>query len=106
MKDMPAKSADSAAQTPDYSLTVVTEQGEQLTDFAWKILLWEEQVWRRPGAKAAAIGRSFGLTEIQYYQLLTRLLDLPAAAAESPLVVARLRRLRTAKIGHLDKPLS
>ncbi|HLU43432.1 MAG TPA: DUF3263 domain-containing protein [Natronosporangium sp.] len=59
------------------------------------ILAFERQWWRRPGAKEQAIRDTFGLSPIRYYQLLNRLLDHPAAFAADPVLVGRLRRLRT-----------
>jgi hypothetical protein len=62
-----------------------------------QILAFERRWWRRAGAKEQAIRDAFGLSSTRYYQLLNRLLDEPAALAEDPVLVARLRRLRTAR---------
>lgn len=59
-----------------------------------QILEFERRWWRRPGAKEQAIRDTFGLSPTRYYQLLNRLLDEPAALAQDPLLVGRLRRLR------------
>ncbi len=54
-----------------------------------------ERDWRSyEGGKDAAIRERFGISSARYYQLLARLLDSPAAAAQDPLLIARLRRRR------------
>lgn len=71
-----------------------------------RILAFEKQQWRRPGAKDAAIRAEFGLSATRYYQILNSLLDSPAALAAEPMLVGRLRRLREerrrARAGALD----
>jgi uncharacterized protein DUF3263 len=62
-----------------------------------QILAFERRWWRQPGAKEQAIRNTFGLSTTRYYQLLNRLLDQPAALAEDPVLVQRLRRLRTSR---------
>jgi hypothetical protein len=61
------------------------------------ILAFERRWWRHAGAKEQAIRDTFGLSTTRYYQLLNRLLDEPAALAEDPVLVARLRRLRASR---------
>ena len=61
------------------------------------VLVFERQWWRRAGAKEAAIRSRFGVPPTRYYQALNVLVDHPAALAADPLLIGRLRRLRTAK---------
>lgn len=61
------------------------------------MLGFERQWWRRAGAKETAIRDLFGTTPTRYYQALNALVDRPEALAADPLVVRRLRRLRTAR---------
>jgi hypothetical protein len=61
------------------------------------MLLFERQWWRRAGAKETAIRDRFGVTPTRYYQVLNALVDRPDALAAEPLLVGRLRRLRTAR---------
>jgi hypothetical protein len=61
------------------------------------MLVFERQWWRRAGAKEAAIRSRFGVPPTRYYQALNVLVDRPAALAADPLLIGRLRRLRTAK---------
>ncbi|TYP84830.1 DUF3263 domain-containing protein [Blastococcus xanthinilyticus] len=62
-----------------------------------EMLGFERQWWRRAGAKETAIRDLFGTTPTRYYQALNALVDRPEALAEDPLLVRRLRRLRTAR---------
>jgi hypothetical protein len=62
-----------------------------------QILAFERRWWRHAGAKEQAIRDTFGFSTTRYYQLLNRLLDEPAALAEDPVLVARLRRLRASR---------
>lgn len=61
------------------------------------MLVFERQWWRHAGAKETAIRERFGTTPTRYYQSLNALIDRPAALAADPLLVRRLRRLRTAR---------
>jgi hypothetical protein len=62
-----------------------------------RILAFERSWWRSPGLKEREILEVFGLQPTRYYQLLNELIDSPAAAQFDPVLVARLRRRRTAR---------
>ncbi|RZU34335.1 DUF3263 domain-containing protein [Blastococcus saxobsidens] len=62
-----------------------------------EMLGFERQWWRRAGAKETAIRDLFDTTPTRYYQALNALVDRPEALAADPLLVQRLRRLRTAR---------
>ncbi|HVL05903.1 MAG TPA: DUF3263 domain-containing protein [Acidimicrobiales bacterium] len=66
-----------------------------LTDRDRAILDFERTWWSEPGPKAAAIQARIGLSPARYYQLLSALIGSPDAAVYDPLVVRRLRRMRT-----------
>ncbi|WDZ85616.1 DUF3263 domain-containing protein [Micromonospora cathayae] len=68
-----------------------------LTEREIQILAFERHWWRHAGAKEQAIRDTFGLSATRYYQLLNALLDNPAALAADPLLVGRLRRLRSSR---------
>jgi hypothetical protein len=59
-----------------------------------EILTFEREWWRYADAKDAAIRERLGLTSEGYYRSLTALIDEPAALAQDPLLVRRLRRQR------------
>jgi len=68
-----------------------------LTDREREILAFERQWWKYAGAKEHAVRESFGLSATRYYQVLNALLDRPAALAHDPMLVKRLRRMRSAR---------
>jgi hypothetical protein len=61
------------------------------------VLAFERQWWKYAGAKEEAIRRQFGISPTAYYQLLSRLIDEPAALAADPMLVKRLQRQRAAR---------
>lgn len=71
--------------------------GPELTDREREILAFERRWWRHAGAKEQAIRDTFDLSATRYYQLLNGLLDKPAALAAEPMLVGRLRRLRSVR---------
>ena len=68
-----------------------------LTEREQRILAFERQWWRHAGAKEQAIRDTFQVSATRYYQLLNGLLDNPAALAADPVLVGRLRRLRSTR---------
>jgi len=62
-----------------------------------EMLTFERQWWRQAGAKETAIRDQFGMPPTRYYQVLNALVDRPDALAADPLLVRRLRRVRTAR---------
>jgi hypothetical protein len=61
------------------------------------VLAFERHWWRHAGAKEEAIRRKFGVGPTAYYQLLSRLIDDPAAIAYDPMLVKRLQRQRASR---------
>jgi hypothetical protein len=68
-----------------------------LTEREVQILAFESKWWKHAGAKEQAIRDAFGLSSTRYYQLLNGLLDSPAALAHDPVLIGRLRRLRSTR---------
>ncbi len=68
-----------------------------LSDRAQQILAFEARWWKHAGAKEQAIRDTFALSSTRYYQLLNGLLDDPAALAHDPVLIGRLRRLRSTR---------
>ncbi len=62
-----------------------------------RILDFERQWWKYAGAKETAIRDLFDMSSTRYYQLLNALLDSPAALEHDPMLVKRLRRMRSAR---------
>ncbi len=66
-----------------------------LTDRERSILDFERTWWSEPGPKGVAIQARIGLSPARYYQLLAELIGSTEAEAYDPLVVRRLRKLRS-----------
>jgi uncharacterized protein DUF3263 len=62
-----------------------------------EILAFERQWWRYAGAKEQAIRDLFDMSATRYYQVLNALIDRPEALAADPMLVKRLRRLRSSR---------
>ncbi|WBB78940.1 DUF3263 domain-containing protein [Micromonospora sp. WMMD882] len=89
----PGEPTDPAAADP----AVGSGAGDELAERDRRILAFERNWWRHAGAKEQAIRDTFGLSATRYYQLLNALLDNPAALAADPVLVSRLRRLRSSR---------
>lgn len=63
-----------------------------------KILTFEKRWYKAQSAKEADVTDEFGLSPVRYYQLLDRLLDDPEALAAEPILVKRLRRIRSSRV--------
>ncbi|KLO27490.1 MULTISPECIES: DUF3263 domain-containing protein [Mycobacteriaceae] len=61
------------------------------------ILSFERDWWKYAGAKEEAIKERFALSATRYYQVLNALVDRPEALAADPMLVKRLRRLRSSR---------
>ena len=83
----------SAERTPQEHADAATPGG--LSERDTKILAFERQWWKYAGAKESAVREQFNMSATRYYQVLNALIDRPEALAEDPLLVRRLRRLRS-----------
>jgi hypothetical protein len=83
-RSIPAESSAAGA-------TIATE----LSDRDREILEFERQWWKYAGAKETAVRDKFDMSSTRYYQVLNALIDRPEALAADPLLVRRLRRLRS-----------
>ena len=83
-KPMPAREQDAGAPGP-------LEERER------SVLAFERRFWRHAGAKEEAIRRELGVAPTAYYQLLSQLIDDPAAIAYDPMLVKRLQRQRASR---------
>ena len=71
--------------------------GAGLTETEAAILNFERQWWKYAGAKETAIRELFDMSATRYYQVLNQLLDSEAALAADPMLVKRLRRMRSSR---------
>jgi hypothetical protein len=68
-----------------------------LSDRDREILAFERQWWKYAGAKETAIRDLFDMSATRYYQTLNSLIDRPEALVHDPMLVKRLRRLRSTR---------
>nr|WP_231850028.1 DUF3263 domain-containing protein [Saccharopolyspora erythraea] len=69
----------------------------ELGEREWSILAFERQWWKSAGRKDQAIRELFDMSSSRYYQLLNALLDNPAAFRADPMLIKRLRKVRTSR---------
>lgn len=82
--------SSAAAPIGENGVMALSERDQQLLEF-------ERQWWRYAGAKEQAIRDLFDMSSTRYYQHLNLLLDDPAAMAFDPMLIKRLRRMRSAR---------
>jgi Protein of unknown function (DUF3263) len=93
---LPFPDADSPAPghtDPD----IPVQYGSRLSSRDQQMLALERQWWKYAGAKEQAIRELFDLSATNYYQILNTLIDTEDALAHDPMLVKRLRRLRTSR---------
>ena len=74
-----------------------TDRTGGLSERDEQVLAFERQWWKYAGAKESAIRELFDMSATRYYQVLNALIDDPAALAHDPMLVKRLRRLRSSR---------
>ena len=71
--------------------------GHQATALSDRDREFERQWWKYAGAKEQAIRDLFDMSATRYYQILNGLIDQPAAMELDPMLVKRLRRMRSSR---------
>ena len=84
---------DAAKQIADQQTSDAAVLSERDRD----ILEFERHWWKYAGAKEQAVREKFDMSSTRYYQVLNALIDRPEALESDPLLVRRLRRLRSAR---------
>jgi hypothetical protein len=79
------------------ALHPVDDRSEGLSSQEHEMLAFERQWWKYAGAKEQAIRELFDMSATRYYQALNRVIDRPEALAADPMLVKRLRRLRSGR---------
>ena len=69
----------------------------ELSELEVSVLEFERRWWKYGGAKDHAIRERFDMSATSYFQILNSLLDNPAALASDPMLVKRLRRIRSTR---------
>jgi len=93
----PVSTPASAPVEPHVPAPREAQSAPALTEREQQILAFESKWWKHAGSKEQAIRDSFGLSSTRYYQLLNGLLDNPAALEHDPVLIGRLRRLRSTR---------
>jgi hypothetical protein len=88
---------DAAATLSVDTPTPGTSGDSGLSERDEQILAFERQWWKYAGAKEQAIRELFDMTATRYYQVVNALIDDPAALAHDPMLVKRLRRMRSSR---------
>lgn len=89
-----------AQQTTGFALddlSVGVRSDSPLSERDQQMLALERQWWKYAGAKEQAVRELFDLSATHYYQILNALIDTEEALAHDPMLVKRLRRLRTSR---------
>ena len=73
----------------------MSDETQSLSERDTAILDFERSWWKHAGVKERAIKERLEMSATRYYQLLNELLEKPAALAHDPILVKRLKRLRT-----------
>ncbi len=87
----------SGSATPSSLPQEVAPASGGLTEREAAVLAFERQWWKYAGAKESAIRDLFDMSATRYYQVLNALLDRPEALVADPMLVKRLRRLRSTR---------
>ena len=84
-----------AAEAAPVAVTAAGTAG--LSEREAQILAFERQWWKYAGAKEQAVRDLFDLSATRYYQVLNALIDRSDALEHDPMLVKRLRRLRSSR---------
>lgn len=96
---MDATAVDHATTRPALVAVEAPEgpAADELSERDQQVLAFERQWWKYAGAKEQAIRELFDMSATRYYQVLNALIDSPAALAHDPMLVKRLRRMRSTR---------
>ncbi len=87
----------SGSQTPLSQPPQAAAATNRLSERELALLAFERQWWKYAGAKETAIRELFEMSATRYYQVLNALIDKPEALVADPMLVKRLRRLRSTR---------
>jgi hypothetical protein len=94
--DQAAQQAEVAGRPVLVAVDAPVPAGD-LSERDQQVLAFERQWWKYAGAKEQAIRELFDMSATRYYQVLNALIDSPAALAHDPMLVKRLRRMRSTR---------
>ena len=76
---------------------IETSPSRELSGRDREIIAFERQWWKYAGAKEQAVRELFDMSATRYYQVLNALIDSPVALEVDPMLIKRLRRLRSTR---------
>lgn len=79
------------------SMPLTSVEVAPLSERDARILDFERQWWKFAGAKEDSVRDLFQMSATEYYQVLNALIDSHSALAHDPMLVKRLRRMRTSR---------
>lgn len=82
MSDRPDRSVDTSS--------ALSERDREILDL-------EREWWKHGGSKERVVRERFDMSATRYYQILNRLIETSEALAYDPMLVKRLRRMRSAR---------
>lgn len=90
------------AHEPPTAHAVATDEaasraGRSLQERERAMLDFERQWWRYAGSKEQAVRDLFDMSATRYYQVLNALIDRDEAVEYDPMLVKRLRRMRSSR---------
>jgi hypothetical protein len=86
-----------ALPTPQAERPMKRSEHTGLSERDHVMLAFERQWWKCAGSKEQAIREIFDLSSTRYYQVLNDLIEKTEALAVDPMLVKRLRRMRTTR---------
>ena len=92
-----AEAAEASSEAGRFSVDESVDPESPLGAREQQMLALERAWWKYAGAKEQAIRDLFGMSATAYYQVLNALIDTEEALAHDPMLVKRLRRLRTTR---------
>jgi hypothetical protein len=88
--DLPTPHRVATGEDASRAARALTEKERAMLDF-------ERQWWRYAGSKEQAVRDLFDMSATRYYQVLNALIDRAEAVEYDPMLVKRLRRMRSAR---------
>jgi hypothetical protein len=95
--DAATLTGSSTQETPENAAPHAADDAAGLSERDQQVLAFERQWWKYAGAKEQAIRELFDMSATRYYQVLNSLIDSPDALAHDPMLIKRLRRMRSTR---------
>ncbi|GLZ41546.1 DUF3263 domain-containing protein [Actinokineospora sp. NBRC 105648] len=94
---MDAAESPARPEQPNARKPAHARAGSGLSEREHAVLAFERQWWKYAGAKDQAIRELFEMSSTRYYQVLNNLIEKTEALEADPMLVKRLRRMRSTR---------